>query len=92
MSPLAAIRAVEVIDDAHEMTRVKTGFKVGMRIPGSASVAVVRRVGHKMFVAVHHDTPRGLRVLLDGDPYDEWIVGATNPEEVVANLKLDLKT
>ena len=86
--PLASVRAVEVIDDAHEMTRIKTGFKVGMRIPGSASVAVVRRSGHKMFVAVHHDTPRAVRVLLEGDSYDEWIVGATDPESVVANLNL----
>jgi hypothetical protein len=87
-APLASVRSVEVIDDAHEMTRVKTGFKVGMRVPGTASVAVVRRAGHKMFVAVHRDTPRGVRVLLEGDPYDEWIVGATDPESVVANLHL----
>ena len=88
--PLSSVRGVEVIEDAHEMTRVRTGFKVGMRIPGSASVAVVRRSGHKMFVAVHRDTPRGVRVLLAGDPYDEWIVGASDPESVIADL--DLKT
>jgi hypothetical protein len=88
--PLSTVRSVEVIDDAHEMTRVGTGFKVGMRIPGSATVAVVRRADRKMFVAVHHDTPRGLRVLLDGDSYDEWIVGATNPEAVIAGLHLNL--
>jgi hypothetical protein len=41
-----------------------------------------------MFVAVHHDTPRAVRVLLDGDSYDEWIVGAVNPKAVVANLNL----
>jgi len=86
--PLSSVRGIEVIEDAHEMTRVKTGFKVGMRVPGTASVAVVRRRGHKMFVAVHHDTPRGVRVLLDGDTYDEWIVGARDPESVVARLNL----
>lgn len=86
--PLSAVASVEVLDDAHEMTRVNTGFKVGMRIPGRATVAVVRRAGRKMFIAVHHDTPRGVRVLLDGDSYDEWIVGATNPEAVIANLNL----
>src|SRR5579862_1111606 len=68
--PLSSVRGVEVVDDASEMTRVKTGFKVGMRVPGRASVAVVRRPGHKMFVAVHHDTPRAVRVLLEGDSYD----------------------
>jgi len=86
--PLSAVQDVEVLDDALEMTRVKTGFKVGMRVPGRASVAVVRRAGRKMFVAVHHDTPRGVRVRLSGASYDEWIVGATDPESVIANLNL----
>ena len=43
--PLSAVASVEVLDDAHEMTRVNTGFKVGMRIPGRDTVAVVRRAG-----------------------------------------------
>jgi hypothetical protein len=44
-----------------------------------------------MFVAVHRDTPRGVRVLLEGDSYDEWIVGASDPESVVAFLNEKLK-
>jgi uncharacterized protein len=90
--PLSAVRNVDVLDDAHEMTRVKIGLKVGMRIPGRASVAVVRRDGRKIFVAVHHETPRAVRVRLDGDSYDEWIVGATNPESVIANLNLNIES
>lgn len=86
--PLSAVRSIEVLDDVLEMTHVNTGFKVGMRVPGRATVAAVRRAGHKMFIAVHHDTPRGVRVLLEGDSYDEWIVGATDPETVVASLNL----
>ena len=91
---LSAIRSVEVLDDAHEMTHVNTGFKVGMRVPGSATVAVVRRPGRKMFIVVHHDTPRAVRVQLDNDShgYDEWIVGASDPESVIANLNLNLGT
>jgi len=89
--PLSAVRSVEVLDDAHEMTRVNTGFKVGMRVPGRATVAVVRRAGRKMFIAVHTDTPRGVRVLLEGESYDEWIVGATDPEAVIAALNLNLE-
>ena len=88
---LSAVQGVDVLDDAHEMTRVKTGFKVGMRVPGRASVAVVRRGGRKIFVAVHHDTPRGVRVRLSADSYDEWIVGATDPESVIANLNLNIE-
>jgi hypothetical protein len=86
--PLTAVRSVEVLDDAAEMTRIRTGFKVGMRVPGSATVAVVRGGGRKMFIAVHADTPRAVRVLLDGDSFDEWIVGVDDPESVIANLNL----
>jgi hypothetical protein len=86
--PLSAVRGIEALDDAHEMTRVSTGFKVGMRVPGSATVAVVRRGDRKMFIAVHHDTPRAIRVLLDGSSYDEWIVGATDPESAIAKLNI----
>jgi hypothetical protein len=32
-----------------------------MRVPGVATVATVRGDGEKMFVAVHGDTPRGVR-------------------------------
>ena len=86
--PLSTVQSIEVLDDATETTRVGTGFKVGMRVPGSATVAVVRSRGRKMFIAVHHDTPRAVRVLLDGSSYDEWIVGATDPESVIADLNL----
>jgi hypothetical protein len=86
--PLSAVRSVEVVDDALEMTRVRAGFKVGTRVPGRVTVAVVHRRGRKMFVAVHHDTPRGVRVILEGDSYDEWIVGAADPEAVIARLNL----
>lgn len=85
---LSAVRGVEVIEDAHEMTRIKTGFKVGMRVPGVASVAAVHGAGTKIFVAVHHGTPRGVRVILDGNSYDEWIVGTPDPEAVIARLRL----
>lgn len=84
--PRSAIRSVEVIDDAHSWTDIGTGFKVGMRIPGSASVATVRGHGEKVFVAVHRDTPRGLRVRLENAPWDEWIVGCADPELVASGL------
>lgn len=55
--PVSAIRGVEVLDDAHSWTGIGAGFKVGMRVPGVASVATVRGHGEKVFVAVHGDTP-----------------------------------
>jgi hypothetical protein len=84
--PLSAVRRVEVIEDAHEPA--DHGFKVGTRIPRVIEVAAVRTDGRKLFAAVHEDTPRGLRVLLDGQKYDEWIVGCTDPEAVAAALPL----
>jgi hypothetical protein len=86
--PLSAVRSVEVLEDAAAMTHVDAGFKVGMRVPGRATVAVVRRAGRKLFIAVHHDTPRAVRVLLDGASHDEWIVGAADPEAAIARLDL----
>jgi hypothetical protein len=82
--PLSAVRDVEIVQDAHEPA--DHGFKVGMRLPGVAEVAIVRAGGRKIFAAVHHDTPRGVRVLLDGTSYDEWIVGCADPEAVAAGL------
>jgi carbohydrate-binding DOMON domain-containing protein len=80
--PLSALRGVEVLDDAHAWT----GIGVGMRVPGVATVATVRGHGEKVFVAVHGDTPRGVRVRLEGAPWDEWIVGCADPEAVAATL------
>jgi hypothetical protein len=82
--PRSAIRGVEVLDDAHSWTAVGVGFKVGLRVPGVAAVATVRGHGEKVFVAVHRDTPRGVRVRLEGAPWDEWIVGCAEPEAVAA--------
>jgi hypothetical protein len=82
--PLSAVRGVEIVQDAHEPA--DHGFKVGMRLPGVAEVAIVRAGGQKIFAAVHHDTPRGVRVLLQGTSYDEWIVGCADPEAVAAAL------
>jgi hypothetical protein len=83
-----AIRGVEVLDDAHSWTGIRVGFKVGMRVPGSATVATVRGHGEKVFVAVHGDTPRGVRVRSEGAPRDEWIVGCADPGAVAATLAL----
>jgi hypothetical protein len=84
--PLSALRGVEVLDDAHAWTGIGVGFKVGMRVPGVATVASVRGHGEKVFIAVHGDTPRGVRVRLEGAPWDEWIVGCADPEAVAATL------
>ena len=41
----------------------------------------------KIFAVVHHDTRRGVRVILEGDHFDELIVGCSDPEAVAASLR-----
>ena len=86
--PLSAIAEIEIVDDAHQWTGIGVGLKVGMRLPGKATVATVRGLGEKIFIAVHGDTPRGVRIHLKGAPWDEWIVGCTDPEAVIASLPI----
>jgi len=82
--PASSIRSVEVLDDAihavHGMRAPGTG------IPGSTAVGTFRSPDEKMFAVVHHDTPRGVRVRLEGADYDELIVGCAEPEAVAASL------
>jgi hypothetical protein len=83
-APVSAIRGIDILDDAHEPA--DHGFKVGMRVPGVAEVATIHSDGRKIFAAVHHDTPRGLRISFEGASYDEWIVGCADPETVASSL------
>jgi hypothetical protein len=87
-APLSAVRSVEVLDDAHGPAGWKAGVKIGTRIPGVIEVGTIRGRQHKVFAAVHHDTPRGLRVVLEGASHDEWIVGSADPEAAVTALAL----
>lgn len=84
-APLAAVRSVEVLDDAHEPA--DHGFKIGERIYGVSEVASIRSGGEKIFAAVHHDTPRGVRVVFEGADYDAWIVGCADPEAVRSQIE-----
>jgi hypothetical protein len=87
-APLSAVRDVTVLDDAHEPAGIRAGVKIGTRIPGVIEVGIVQGRTQRLFAAVHHDTPRGLRVRLDDTSFDEWIVGCADPEAVAARLGL----
>lgn len=87
-APRSAVRAAEVIENAHRAAGIRAGIKIGTRIPGLVEVGIVQGATQRRFVAVHHDTPRGLRIELDGTAFDEWIVGCTDPEAVAAQLGL----
>ncbi|MGC8626059.1 MAG: hypothetical protein ACP5VR_00650 [Acidimicrobiales bacterium] len=85
--PVSAVKRVEVLEDAHRPADL-VGLKVGTRIPGLVEVATVHGVNKTILAAVHHGTPRGVRVLFEGTGYDEWVVGCRDPEAVVAALAL----
>jgi hypothetical protein len=84
-APLSSVRSIEVLDDAHQPA--DHGFKVGERIPGVSEVAVVHADGGRIFAAVHHGTPRGLRIEFEGADFDAWIVGCPSPESVKERLQ-----
>jgi hypothetical protein len=86
--PLSAVRYVEVLADAHDPA--DGGFKVGTRIPRVIELGTILGAGRKIFAAVHHNTPRGLRIVLQGSSYDEWIVGAADPETVAQAVQAHL--
>ena len=83
-APLSAVRRVEVLNDAHEPA--DHGFEVGGRHAGVSEVAAVRADGRRMFAAVPHNTPRGVRVRFDGTGYGEWIVGCRDPEATKSRI------
>jgi hypothetical protein len=81
---LSDVLSVEILDDAHDAA--DHGMKTGTRIPGVIEVGTVHSDGKRLFTAVHRSTPRGVRVVLEGAAYDEWIVGCDDPESVAAEI------
>ena len=88
--PAAAVRAVEVLDDAPGAVH---GWKSpGTRIPGLLAMGTYRQGGRKTFAIVHLNTHRGVRVRLEGASYDEWIVGCADPDAVAARITADTRS
>jgi hypothetical protein len=87
--PLSAVRAVEVLADAHGPAD-DVGIKAGTRIPRVIELGTIYGSSKKIFAAVFHNTPRGVRVVLEGAFYDEWIVGAADPETVAQAVQAHL--
>lgn len=84
--PLRAVSGVEVLEDADQPADM-IGIKLGTHLPGVIEVASVRGLKKKIFAAVHHSTPRGLRISLEDADYDEWVVGLADPEAKAARIK-----
>ncbi len=89
--PVASVRDVDVLEDViHEVhglklpgTRWPGRFAIGTFIgPGGARTSGLKRT----FAVVHHDTPRGLRVRLEGAAFDELLLGCEDPEGVKSRI------
>jgi hypothetical protein len=89
-APLAAVSGLELLEDAHAAASIRAGVKLGTRLPGVIEVATIKGRKRRLFAAVHHDTPRGLRISLEGLSYDEWVVGLADPEGKLAELRQQL--
>ena len=50
-------------------------------------MAAVRTGGKKIFAGVHRDTPRGVRIVLEGASYDECKVGCADPDTVKSQIE-----
>lgn len=84
---LSSVVGVEVVDDAKHAIGWMT--LMGAAWPGSLGIGAFRSHGSRgfrQFAVVHRNTPRGVRVRLQGATFDEFIVGCHNPEAVVAGL------
>jgi hypothetical protein len=85
--PHSSLVRVEVLDDAHAAAGIHAGLKVGTRLPGVIEVGRIYG-DEKRFAVVHHDTPRGLRLVFEHQDFDEWIVGAPEPEALARTLRV----
>jgi hypothetical protein len=81
--PLSAVKSVDVLDDVIGAVH---GMRVGTGVPGIVAIGTFTSRAAKIFAVVHHDTHRGVRVLLENAGYDEFIIGCPDPESVAAQL------
>lgn len=82
---LASLRSAEIVEDAMAYIH---GLRVGTGIPGSTAVGTFTSKAARIFAVVHHGHHRGVRIVLEGAPFDEVILGYDDPEELVARLPL----
>jgi hypothetical protein len=82
--PLASVREIEVVDRPLDLIH---GLKLpGTGIPGSTAVGTWVSPDGRTF-AVEHHASRGVVVHLEGQNYQQLIVGCDQPEDVAERLK-----
>lgn len=84
--PVSSVREVEVVDDA---VQAVPGLKViGSGWPGRFAIGTYSGGPNhvKTFAVVHHDYPKGLRVQLEGQRFDQLVISCQDPEEMLSRL------
>lgn len=82
--PLSAVHGVEVVDRPLDLIH---GLKMpGTGIPGMTAVGTWISPDGKTFAAEHHAN-RGIVVHLEGQTYQQLIVGSDDPEAVAERLQ-----
>ncbi len=84
--PVSSVRSIEVVDDAvHAVPGMKV---IGAGWPGRFAIGTFSS-GHdgvKTFAVVHHDHPRGVRVDLEGEGFDQLVISTEDPEAEISQL------
>ena len=76
--PVSTVRGLEVLPDViHEVHGMKFPARAGREIAIGTFYREPNKT--KTFAVVHHDTPRGLRLSLEGADFAELIVGCEDP-------------
>ena len=84
--PLASVLAIDVVDDAvHAVPGLKV---IGAGWPGRFAIGTFSGGPNdlKTFAVVHHNHPRGLRVQLDEDRFDQVVITCEDPEGMLSGL------
>ena len=83
--PMSSVAGVDVVEDViHEVHGMKFP---GTKWPGRFMIGtLVHAHTGKSFAVIHHQTPRGVRVRLQGADFSELLVGCPDPEAVKAQI------
>ena len=83
-APLAAVREVDVVSDGLAAAR---GLRApGLGVPGICKIGTWRGRSVRRLVAVRRGEP-ALRIGLEGQRYDEWLVSMPDAHAVVGRLR-----
>lgn len=84
--PISSVTSAIVMDDVIHAVH---GMKLpGTRLPGFFAMGTfVSEEGHT-FAMVHHNTPRGIKLAIQGGTYDALILGSDQPEALLRSLGL----